>query len=229
MAEAFNLELNQFHLYIRQQPIDPDDDDDFVKEYSQYLQMVQIRTNKFYDPTQHPKYLISGNQTYFNTIFSMLKTDKPELLLPVWDLIQRLPVNTLILNNVKELPQVKAARDNGDSEELAAAWTAMFDPSSIYKLLYCLRIVKDNFLPETEDDEMKEENEKTAWKDQFMQLGGFQHLMHVFCRMNAPIESMLSIQCVEDILQMILNFDEDSELLASIDHNLQRDLLLRTL
>jgi hypothetical protein len=30
-------------------------------------------------------------------------------------------------------------------------------------------------------------------------------------------------------LQMILNFDEDSELLASIDHNLQRDLLLRTL
>jgi len=28
--------------------------------------------------------------------------------------------------------------------------------------------VKDNFLPETDDDEMKEENEKTIWKDQFM-------------------------------------------------------------
>jgi hypothetical protein len=64
-------------------------------------------------------------------------------------------------------------------------------------------------------DEDIQYQQKLLWKQQFVTLGGFDHLTLVFCHIDAPVYSTLGIQCVQSILEMILqDFDDDSLLLA---------------
>jgi len=43
--------------------------------------------------------------------------------------------------SLRDLTEVKKAYEIGNDEQLKMAWNQIIDPKSIYKLLYCLRII----------------------------------------------------------------------------------------
>ena len=60
----------------------------------------------------------------------------------------------------------------------------------MYKLLYCIRIVSSTYMGE-------EEEEGPSWKDDFIALGGFEHLLNTLIVMEVPtIDNMLTLQCI---------------------------------
>jgi len=63
-------------------------------------------------------------------LFALLSKGKQSLLEPVWDLLQRLPVNKKLHDDIKELNQ-------------AYDWNNIFDSASTHKLLYSLKIVEE--------------------------------------------------------------------------------------
>jgi hypothetical protein len=60
------------------------------------VNMAFLKTNKFYDPEQHPKLKIASNPKYFDSIFDLLNQNNPAILEPAWTLISRLPVNGIL-------------------------------------------------------------------------------------------------------------------------------------
>ena len=59
----------------------------------------------------------------------------------------------------------------------------------MYKLLYCIRIVSTNYMT---DDEST-----PSWKDSFIALGGFEHLLNTLICLEVPsIDNMLTLQCI---------------------------------
>jgi hypothetical protein len=69
-----------------------------------------------YDKKNHPKYLICKSTFYFDTIFAMLRSGDAVILEPVWDLIQKIPVNVKLLMSLRDLTEIKAAFGVGDKE-----------------------------------------------------------------------------------------------------------------
>jgi hypothetical protein len=53
---------------------------------------------------------ISGDKEYFETIFGLLNQNNPEILEAAWTLLSRLPVNTLLEQNLRDLVAVKQAK-----------------------------------------------------------------------------------------------------------------------
>ena len=81
---------------------------------------------------------------------------------------------------------------NSSIEAAKAAWTSLLNPKAIFKLLYCLQIMQQQFLnaelPDREDEElydgqadysvaMQAYDQQRLWKQQFIELGGFTHLL----------------------------------------------------
>lgn len=69
------------------------DDDKYMKDYPGMCQFVTIKRNTLYDPTLHPKYLLSENEEYFERIFDLLKTSPVAKLDSLYSLFLKLPVS----------------------------------------------------------------------------------------------------------------------------------------
>ena len=71
-------------------------------------------------------------------MFSMLKsTESPQRIESVWSLITKLPVNQARKDNLKHLDLVRQTTDK------AAAWNQLLDTSTLFKLLYSLKIIEE--------------------------------------------------------------------------------------
>jgi len=90
--------------------------------------------NKNYDKSGHPKNLIASNQNYFELLFSLLAERNPKLIEKVWDLLQKLPVNSKLHDDIKYL------RGADQSE---GGWDTLLDSKSTHRLLYSLKIIKN--------------------------------------------------------------------------------------
>jgi hypothetical protein len=96
IATLYGLQINEFVMIIRSNQIDPDTDDDtYIKDVQGMFNQVTIKANKHYHRNLHPKYLISQNERYFNTVFALLRDQNVDAATTelVWALITRLPVN----------------------------------------------------------------------------------------------------------------------------------------
>jgi len=97
-------------LLKNQMLVDPETDDDkFMKDLPGMFTLVSIKRNTKYDPTLHPKYLISEDQSYFERIFGMLKTSQVSKLDSIYGLFVKLPVNRTLRESFATLNKVKEA------------------------------------------------------------------------------------------------------------------------
>jgi hypothetical protein len=76
---------------------------------------------------------------------------------------------------------------------LQAAWSQLLDEKAVFNLLYCLKIINNTYLTQLivkssseEDIQLQEQRvEKNInWKNEFVRLGGFTHLLHVLAHLN---------------------------------------------
>lgn len=88
----------------------------------------------------------------------MLKsTESPQRIESVWSLITKLPVNQARKDNLKHLDLVRQTTDKTN------VWSELLDTSTLFKLLYSLKIIEEF---------TKEEQ----WVNEFINLQGFNHL-----------------------------------------------------
>lgn len=87
--------------------------------------------NPAYDKKGHPKYLVAQNQEYFEMLLTLLAMGQSELVEPVWGLLEKLPVNSKLHDDIKDL----RGTDQG--------WDSLLDPHSTAKLLYSLKIIEE--------------------------------------------------------------------------------------
>jgi len=127
------LELNEFEMRLKgayNSVVDPDEDDErYVKDHGMSPQIF-LYLNPHYDRQGHPKYLIAAQQDYFELLFALLAKSSQKLVEPVWELLQKLPVNHKLHDNIKKL---KGAQES---------WDSLLDSSSVHKLLYSLKIIE---------------------------------------------------------------------------------------
>ena len=64
-----------------------------MRDFPGMFANVTIRQNPVYNPSSHPKYLISENQEYFEKIFGMLRTAPVDKLDNLYSLFVKLPTN----------------------------------------------------------------------------------------------------------------------------------------
>jgi hypothetical protein len=93
--------------------VDPDEDDDrYLKEFG-FVQSIIIQKNTQYNKDNHPKFLISKKQENYDKLFSLLSKDsKSHLIEATWDLLQKLPVNQKLHQEIKELSGMSPTTDN---------------------------------------------------------------------------------------------------------------------
>jgi hypothetical protein len=131
-AALFGLDLNEFEMRLRRayhSVVDPEEDDDrYVKDHGISSQIFLMR-NPAYDKLGHPKHLIAAKQEYFELLFALLAKGTQKLVEPVWELLQKLPVNHKLHADIKEL---RGAQES---------WDRLLDSSSAHKLLYSLKII----------------------------------------------------------------------------------------
>jgi len=54
---------------------------------------------------------------------------------------------------------------------------------------------------------------KVSWKSQFVQLGGFGHLINTLISLNvSSIDSPLTLKCIESVVDMIVNLNNDIDI-----------------
>jgi flagellin-specific chaperone FliS len=70
----------------------------------------------------------------------MLKTAPLQDLDSIYDLFTKLPVNENLRNDFKNLDKVSGTKS---PEQKQAAWSELLDPSSTFRLMYCISIIKD--------------------------------------------------------------------------------------
>ena len=171
--------------------MDPEiDDDKFMKDFPGMFSHVAIKRNTSYDPAQHPKFLISENLEYFERIFDMLKTSQVSKLDSIYDLFVKLPVNKTLKESFVSLQKVKEAQN---PESVAQAWTELLDPTSMFRLLYCVQIINSQI----SNDE--------SWLQNFIDAGGFHQLIKCVVELNVTeVDSSLKLKCLKDLVSLIL-------------------------
>lgn len=207
-ASQFGLELNEFQLRLARGLVDPDEDDDrYVKDHGMSPQ-IRLLPNPAYDKQGHPKYLVAQNQQHFELLFALLAKSSAKLVEPVWDLLQKLPVNAKLHQDISLL--------QGAQED----WNRLLDSRSTHKLLYSLKIIeglaaKANIDGEKQTDkaakqqpnEAVPQNDHSAWKRKFVERGGFEHLLDTLTGLEIEaIDSKLTLRCIESLLGTILEF-----------------------
>ena len=157
----------------------------------------------------------------------MLWASEPELCEPVWALIAKLPRNESVIDSLKTLEFIKsvtpAAGAARDEAAITTAWNSLLDPQAIFKLLYCLQIMSSQFmnvaLPQR-DDELYDEDMnqefnaaieayevQRAWKQKFIGLGGFTHLLNCLEQLNLhEIRSSLELKAIRTLISIIFKF-----------------------
>lgn len=101
-----------------------------------------FQLNKAYNPDNHPKHLIAARQENYDKLFSLLSMDdtstrSSHLVEETWELLQKLPVNKKLQQEIKDLSGMNSLSDN------KATWEKILDPKSVNKLLYSLKIVSE--------------------------------------------------------------------------------------
>ena len=100
------MELNEFEMRLKgayNSVVDPDEDDErYVKDHGMSPQIF-LYPNPHYDRQGHPKHLIAAQQDYFELLFALLAKSSQKLVEPVWELLQKLPVNHKLHADIKEL------------------------------------------------------------------------------------------------------------------------------
>ena len=88
IAEAFGFQVNEFNMGIKNNLVDPDEEDDkLLREYG-IIQSIVIIKNPAYNPDMHPKKMISQKQENYDKLFSLLTKDsKSHLVEAAWDLL----------------------------------------------------------------------------------------------------------------------------------------------
>ena len=220
-AALFGLELNEFHLRLKHGVVDPDEDDDrYVKDHGMSPQIF-LQPNVAYDKQGHPKYLVAQNQGYFELLFALLAKSSPSLIEPVWELLQKLPVNAKLH---QDLCQLQGAKEG---------WNSLLDSTSTHKLLYSLKIMEGlngrkqgertgkGQMSEQTNGAFGDFEDLTAWKRRFIELGGVRHLLDTLVGLQIEaIDSRLTLRCIESLLAALLDF-------MHVDQALQGEILAK--
>ncbi len=146
IAESFNLELNEFKLYARGRPVNPEEDEGPWQQYaySGPLMIQRVEVKKDDSGTYHPKKIIAENSEYVDLLFKLLSEDIPGTntsykennnlaVDQIWDLLARLPVNEKIKESLYNISDT---------------WENLLNVKStkLHRLLYCLTIIEDFIL-----------------------------------------------------------------------------------
>lgn len=75
VAEAFGFHINEFRMMMKNQELDPDEDDDrYIRDFG-IVQQVLLTRNDRYNPDSHPKHLISQKQENYDKLFALLSRE----------------------------------------------------------------------------------------------------------------------------------------------------------
>lgn len=114
---------------------------------------------------------------------------------PVWGLLEKLPVNSKLQEDLRELR---------DTEQ---GWDNLFDPHSTHKLLYSLKIVEGLLSASSNVQQDEKETDQNSWKKKFIQKGGFKHLLKTLTELKIEkIDSKLTLRCIESMITTIFDF-----------------------
>lgn len=201
IAEAFDISINEFLLYVNQKHISEDDDETMIREIG-FSNMYVIRKIPNQGVETHPKTLLVGNQEFFNLMFDLLSNDEEFDVENIWKLLMKLPQD--------ENPTAKKIENLAlESED---NWNDLIDGTSLHKLLYSLQIVGSLMRNGPE------------WQAQFLNLKGFHHLFKTFLKIDvAKVNSTLAFKSVDLLCKLICEAMEKSpELMATFkQHNLE--------
>ena len=113
--------------------------------YRNDLRKISDTCDENNDKTLLPRYILSNEQKYFETLFGLLdRTDESSQ--EAWNLIQKLITNPTIYNKILNLKVEK--KENGEFD-----WDTLFDTKSIFKLLYMFQIIESLIEEGGEGDE----------------------------------------------------------------------------
>lgn len=111
--------------------------------YRNDLKKISDMCEENNDKTVLPRYILSNNSDYFDTLFLLL--DRPDdSSKEAWSLIQKLVTNPTIQSKILNLDVSKSA--TGEYE-----WDSLIDTKSIFKLLYMFQII-ESLIEEGGDD-----------------------------------------------------------------------------
>lgn len=180
IADAFDLSVNEFALYVNQKQITPEDDDQMIREIG-FSCVYVIKKIQNFMTDQHPKNLLVGDIEFFNRMFDLLSNDEDYDVENIWKLLMKLPQD--------EVPTAKLIQQL-EIEDDENAWDDLIDGSSLHKLLYSLQII--NKLQFDEE-----------WQNKFLVMGGINHLFKTFLRIDAnKINSTLAFKSVDILCKL---------------------------
>jgi len=192
IADAFDLSVNEFALFVNQKQIGPDDDETLIREIG-FSTIYVIRRIQSFKTDHHPKNLLVGNQEFFNQMFELLSNDEDFDVENIWKLLMKLPQD--------EVPTAKKI-ERLDTEN--DSWHDLIDGSSLHKLLYSLQIVSR--LAQIEPE----------WETKFLVMGGINHLFDTFLKIDTHrINSNLGFKSVDLLCKIIIDaIEKNHELIA---------------
>jgi len=107
-------------------------------------------------------------------------------------------------------------------------WDSLLDSKSTHKLLYSLKIIEGLELGTGEaakkantnnnQGQAPEGNQNLEWKQKFIKLGGFTHLLSTLIGLKLEaVDSKLTLRCIESILAALIDF-------TSVEQSLQEEI-----
>eukprot|EP00937_MAST-01D_sp_MAST-1D-sp2_P002109 g2109.t1 len=126
---------------------------------------------------RYPCETLSNTPDYFNLLFKLLELS-PEVQEKAWELLQLLPVNKRMDEELKTLNgKVCKSPTNASAKGMVVdgevPWAQLLDEDSALKLLYQLQIVEGQLGLGAADN-------AEQWHECFLQAGGFGHLYRIF-------------------------------------------------
>lgn len=90
------------------------------------------------------------------------------------------------------------------------AWSQLLDEKAVFNLLYCLRIINSSYIQSSVAKQRADEEEKNesrdrliAWRNDFVSLGGFTHLLYVLANLNLDqLTCALELVCIKTLLEI---------------------------
>jgi len=164
--------------------------DEFSRQNLQKQLMDSRKASQPKVETYRLSSILSNTHQYFNLLFDLLELGNPSVNSLIWNLLNKIPVNQYMFENIKKLNIV-------NQED----WDRLLDSSCMYKLLYSLQIV-NSFVSGSESNSSPEEvEERQAWRTKFLELGGFEHLYNIL--MSAKL-SQNSQDCTAKCIGLLL-------------------------
>lgn len=125
-------------------------------------------------------------------------------------LLMRIPTNPRINTALISLDDLTQAISPETKKE---AWSALLDPKSVFRLLYCLQIIESLVETPASDTFPEEIARRNEWRQKFITYGGFQHLYEVLINTES-VDFTLSTQ-LDSTSDATIGIDEQEDSLAS--------------